>query len=327
MAFSTGLQNLRNSPSLRSGGSILVWGIVPLLIGWLLAIYFIPQPAVGFIQIRAPIFGINTEIFLEEIKEAREDPRIKAIVVQINSPGGASTDGQAIYLELLNLRHEKPVVGSIDSLAASAAYRIAVATDPIFAKPGSLVGNVGTIASFPSEGSIDDVILTTGPFKQTASNSTEFVLRMEGNKQHFLATVFSQRGEHLTLTPTELSQGLLYSGYNAVELGLIDQIGSETEAIETAAELAGLANYEVVDLEARAIENIFGDSESEQMNLSTSKHDLSNYLGVDEIDTRMYSILFENTYVLFEIWPGAIDLASDEPNLPGPSTEGQGGAP
>jgi ClpP class serine protease len=78
---------------------------------------------------------------------------------------------------------------------------------------------------------------------------------LEGIKQEFLATVFSQRGERLRLSPAELSQGLLYPGREAASLGLIDHVGSQTEAVASAAEQAGIVHYQIVDLEARVIDD------------------------------------------------------------------------
>jgi protease-4 len=244
-------------------GELFFWGAVLLLVVcfviWWLPQSLAPQPAVGIIRVTVDIWAGSAELIQAQIREARQDPCIKAVIVQFDSPGGEVVASQTLYLELQNLRREMPVVGSIDSMAASGAYYAAMATDPIYAKPSSAIGNVGVWAFIPDDMAVNDVILTSGPFKLTGSNRDEFLRELEGIKQEFLATVFSQRGDHLTLSPAELSQGLLYPGREAVHLGLIDHIGSQTEAIATAAEQAGIAHYEVVDLEARVIEDWFGD--------------------------------------------------------------------
>ena len=169
MSVSSRLQAWGSSAGLRITGNVLLWGAVPLVIGWLLSTYLIPQPAVGVMTVYE-VDSIGTLVYMEEIREARENPRIRALVVQFSSPGGASTLGQALYLELQHLRREKPVVGSVDFMAASAAYRMAVATEPIYAKPGSSVGNVGIWSYFPSDVPIDEEILASGPFKLSADN-------------------------------------------------------------------------------------------------------------------------------------------------------------
>jgi len=250
-------------PGYRPKWWILVLGAITLpFIAWLLFSWLpralIPRPAVGIIHIDDDIWSGSNTLFLAEIDAARHDPRIKAVVVQFDSPGGEVVASQALYMELLNLRRQMPVVGSIDEMAASGAYYAALATDPIYAKPSSAVGNVGAWARVPEDLAVNDVIIATGPFKLTGSNREEFLRELEGVKREFLATVLTQRGDRLTLTPAELSQGLLYLGREAVRLGLIDRIGTQTDAIAEAAAQAGIAHYEVIDLEERVFQQFFG---------------------------------------------------------------------
>lgn len=219
----------------------------------------VPRPAVGIIRINTDIWQGSNALFQAEIEAARRDRRIRAVVVQLDSPGGEVVASQALFLELRNLRREMPVVGSIDSMAASGAYYAALATEPIYAKPSSSVGNVGVWAYVPPDLGVNDVIITSGPFKLTGSNREEFLRELEGIKREFLATVFSQRGARLTLTPEELSQGLLYSGRDAARLGLIDHIGGQTDAVAEAAQQAGIAHYDVIDLEARVLSDYTAD--------------------------------------------------------------------
>jgi protease-4 len=251
MSFSAGIRFLAN---------LLLWVAAPLLIGWGLAQYFFPQPAVGLIRLNTPIWTLSADLIMAQIEEAREDRSIKAVVVQFNSGGGEVVASQTLYLELQKLRREMPVVGSIDAVAASGAYYAAMATDPIYAKPSSTVGNVGVWAFSPPDLAVNDVVLASGPFKLTASNRAEFLRELEGIKQEFLATVFNHRGQHLKLSPAELSQGLAYPGREAARLGLIDHVGSQSEAIATAAEQAGIVNYEVVDLQARVFDEFLANN-------------------------------------------------------------------
>ncbi len=248
------------SKSLRILGNIVLWVVVPLLIAWWLASMAFPQPAVGVIRLNMPIWFLSADLIMEQIEEARTDRSIKAVVVQFDSGGGEVVASQRLYLELQKLREEMPVVGSIDGVAASGAYYAAMATEPIYAKPSSTVGNVGVWAMAPPDLAVNDVVLASGPFKMTASNQAEFLRELEGIKQEFLAAVFTQRDERLNLTPAELSQGLAYSGREAARLGLIDRVGSQTEAVTTAAEQAGIKNYTVVDLQARVFEDFLANN-------------------------------------------------------------------
>lgn len=248
--------------SFRTLGSILLWGVAPLLVGWLLAVRLVPQPAVGIIRLDFDISSLSAEFVMLQIDEARADPRVKAVVLQLNSPGGEIAATQSLYVELQSLRREMPVVTSIESIAASGGYYVAMATDPVYAKPSSTVGNVGMWGFIPPDLGVNDVILASGPFKVTASNRAEFLREIEGIKQEFLAAVFNARDDRLNISAVDLSQGLAYQGREALHLGLIDHLGSRSDAIATAAELAGIANYEVIDLEACVIEQYFGDNDS-----------------------------------------------------------------
>ena len=204
------------SSCLERGGKLLLWGVALALIVWLAVWWLpqtlVPQPAVGIIRVNTDIWTGSVEFIQAQIQAARQDRSIKAVVVRLDSPGGEVVASQTLYLELQDLRREMPVVGSIDGMAASGAYYAAVATDPIYAKPSSGVGNVGVWAFVPDDLAVNDVILASGPFKLTGSNRAEFLRELDGIKQEFLATVFSQRGERLKLSSAELSQGLLYSG-------------------------------------------------------------------------------------------------------------------
>jgi protease-4 len=246
---------------------------IPLAGGFFISRRMIPSPAVGVIRLNVEIYGFSAEFLNQQINEARANPRIKAVVVQIDSPGGEVTATQTIFLELQKLRREMPVVGSIDSIAASGAFYAAMATDPVYAKPSSTVGNVGVWGYFPSEIGVNDVVLASGPFKLTASNTEEFLRGIESIKQEFLATVISQRGARLKISDVDLSQGLAYSGRESLDLGLIDALGSQTEAIEKAAKLAGIANYQVIDLEAAVITEYYSEVNPLLSNLWIAKAD------------------------------------------------------
>lgn len=244
-------------------GSVLLWGLAPLLVGLWLAQAVVPQPAVGIIRLNTEIWPDSAALVMAQIEEAREDPTIQAVVVQLDCPGGEVAPSQALYLELQALRREMPVVGSIDGMATSGAYYVAMASDPVYAKPSSTVGNVGVWGFIPPDLGVNEVILASGPFKLTASNRDEFLRWIEGIRLEFVETVFSQRGDRIQIARVELSQGLAYPGREAVRLGLIDRLGSETEAIRAAAQQAGIAHYRVIDLEARVVDKLAEDENGE----------------------------------------------------------------
>jgi protease-4 len=247
--------------NLRSLGSLLIWGIAPLMIGWWLAQQVVPQPAVGIIHLQGDIWAGSLEVLQAQIDAARQDPAVRAVVLQLNSPGGEVVSSQEIYFAMQALRREIPVVATIDTVAASGGFWVVMAADPIYAKPSSFVGNVGAFSFFPNEQMVNDVILASGPFKLSAMDRDQVVRDVEVIKEEFLATVTSQRGQRMQITPTELSQGLIYQGRTAQRLGLIDHMGGRDEAIATAAEQAGITNYRVVDLLDEVLDQFTADAE------------------------------------------------------------------
>lgn len=248
--------------------SLWALAFVGVIVGsWRASRLLIPQPAVGVIKVNTDIWATgtdydfgSTELFQAEIDMARTDPRIKAVVVQFDSPGGEVVASQSLFLELQALRRGKPVVGSINTMAASGAYYAVLATEPVYARPSSYVGNIGVWGYTPANPILDDSILASGPFKLTGSNRETFLREIEEIKKEFLATVVSQRGDRLQITPTEISQGLIYSGRDALRLGLVDKIGSQTDAIAEAARQAGIAHYEVLDLEQQIVDTYMQSS-------------------------------------------------------------------
>ena len=250
-----GLANIEapSASQKQANTRIALWLITPLLIGWLASQALIPRPAVGIIRLNTEIWDGSAEFVMMQIEEARRNPAIKAVVLQLDSPGGEVVATQTLFLELQSLRKEMPLVSSINGVAASGAYYMAMATDPIYAKPSSTIGNIGVWGYVPPDLAINEVILASGPFKLTASNQDEFLREIEGIRLEFLETVESQRGDRLKITSSEITQGLAYSGRYAMELGLIDFLGSQSDAVAAAASLAGIANYDVIDLEAIVI--------------------------------------------------------------------------
>lgn len=220
--------------------------IVPLAVGIYLAPIIVPAPQVGVIRLNYDIFGSTAEEFKAQLAYARNDPAIKAVVIIINSPGGTVNDSEELYLDVLNTRQDMPIVSTVDFLAASGAYYVAAATDEIYAKPGSIVGSIGVIGSLPDSVFIEEDVQTTGPYKSFGGTRDSFARRIETLKEVFLNGVATGRGQELDFET--LSRAEIYDGIRAVDLGLVDGLMSTQEAIDRAGELAGLRNYEVVEL-------------------------------------------------------------------------------
>jgi protease-4 len=238
------------SPSpLRTIFRFLLLIVVPLVVGLYAAPRLVPKPQVGIVRLSLDIFAGSTFEIAEQLAYAREHDEVKAIVLIINSPGGSAAFSEELYLDVLNTRASGiPIVASIDLLAASGAYYMAAAADEIYAKPTSAVGSVGVISSLPGEVFIEEELLTTGPYKAFGGTRDGYIRQMERAKFAFLEAVKIGRGERLVIDLDTLSRAEVFTGVEALRHGLIDDLLAQDEAIQRAAELAGLSNYEVTEL-------------------------------------------------------------------------------
>lgn len=229
----------------------LLWIALPLLLG-ILAASAIPQPVVGVIRLNDAIYSYSAGELLAQIEYARTHPEVKAVVLALDSPGGTVVDTEAVYMELERLRAEKPVVASVNGMAASGAYYLAVGTDYIYAKPTSEVGNVGVIGYLPPTPFIYEDLISTGPYKLWGSPRDAYLREIDAIKSVFYEAVSLGRGDALKVGPETILRGQLWMGAEAVDKGIIDEIGTENDAIQKAADMAHLWRYEAVDLYALA---------------------------------------------------------------------------
>ena len=206
---------------------------------------------VAVVDITGIISGSDATIKL--IHTYRDDPSIKAIVVRINSPGGSVAPVQEIYSELKKI--EKPIVASMGGSAASGGYYVACAADTIFANPGTLTGSIGVIMQFTQlKGLYDKVglghqVIKSGDFKDVGSPFREMTEQERAALQstvddvynQFVDTIFEARGNHLTRDEiVALADGRIFSGKQALDSKLLDQLGNLPDAIKAAGALAGI---------------------------------------------------------------------------------------
>ncbi len=261
--------------------SIPFFVLLGLVLGFAVAIPAIPKPNIATITISGTILG---QYYVDDIRgavqHAREDDNIKAVVLQIDSPGGGASATEQIYLDLLRLQQQKPVVASVGTIAASGGYYLAVASDFIYAEPTSQIGSVGAWTNLPTPEELDEDIGATGPFKETGRSRQQALGVLEMVRQTFVGAVMSQRGERLLLSEEELSQAQIYVGVEGLRYGLIDDIGTSTDAMEKAASLAGLRNYQPVEIYTSAPIPIifFGPSDLEALKSQTTTFPLYYYL-------------------------------------------------
>lgn len=203
------------------------------------------------------VYGVMDESLgrtaIENIERWTDNNSIKAIVIHINSGGGGAAISQEMYDAILRARDEKPVVTSMASVAASGGYYIACATDRIIANPGTLTGSIGVIFQYHTfEGLMQKVGVGTetvksgelkdvGSYSRPMAEKEELMLRsiVMDTYEQFVSVVAEGRGKDVEEV-YPLADGSLYTGLQAYNLGLVDTLGGLYEAVEIAAELAGL---------------------------------------------------------------------------------------
>lgn len=206
---------------------------------------------IGLVVLEGPIN--ESRYLVEEIDANRRDSSVRAVVLRINSPGGGVAPSQEIYEALLRLREEKPLVASLGGLAASGAFYAAIAADTIVASPGSLVGSIGVIMMYPTTHELMEKIgvewhvYKSGRLKDMGSFVREPTEEDEEVFDSIIADVYDQ---FLTAVATErnldrelaatLADGRVYSGRQALDVGLVDRLGDLYRAVDIAASLAGM---------------------------------------------------------------------------------------
>jgi protease-4 len=221
------------------------------------------EDKVGLVILQGPI--IESRNLVDEIEANRRDQSVKAVVFRVNSPGGEVAPSQEIYEALLRLGEEKPVVASLGSVAASGAFYAAVAADTIVADPGSVVGSIGVIFMYPTarelmeKVGIELQVYKSGRLKDMGSFSRDPTEEEEEVFDSIIADVYDQfltavsdRRQMDREVTAALGDGRIFSGRQALEVGLIDGVGDLHRAINIAAGMAGLPPEPPVERKARA---------------------------------------------------------------------------
>ena len=199
---------------------------------------------------------IGQGIINEALIKAREDDKVKAIVLRVNSPGGSALTSDIIWREIELTKKIKPVVVSMGNVAASGGYYIAAGADKIFAEPTTITGSIGVFGAVPNMSELADNIGVNAEQVGTNKNSVEYSLfepmqesfknqvqeSIEDTYQTFLQRV--AQGRDMTLAQVDsVAQGRVWSGTEALNIGLVDELGNLDDAIASAAEMAELNTY------------------------------------------------------------------------------------
>lgn len=206
--------------------------------------------------------SIGSERISKAIRKARLDENVKAIVLRVNSPGGSALASDVIWREMLLAKKAKPVVVSMGNVAASGGYYIACAADKIFAYPNSITGSIGVFGIIPNMkemfnknlGITFDEVKTNPyadyiPFTRPMSDAEKKIITHDIENIYSTFTKHVSEGRKMTVAQIDsIGQGRVWSGVDAKRIGLVDEFGGLTDAINEAAKLAKLKDFSTMEL-------------------------------------------------------------------------------
>jgi len=254
--------------------------------------------------------NIGAESTARLLRRARNKDSVHAVVLRVDSPGGSAFAAEVIADEVQALRDAgKPVVASMSSVAASGGYSISMNADKVIANPATITGSIGVFGMFPTyQRSIETIGIATdgvgstpwsGQFRPDREMSQQtkqlFQLFVEDTYDDFISGVAESRGLE-KIDVDKIGQGQVWTGVEALENGLIDELGTIEDAINAAGALAGLEEGEfgtvIIETELSSSEQIIVDL------LSVAAHagiDLSNWVGKPDFIDRIAQSIDETT--------------------------------
>lgn len=236
---------------------IILLPLIPLIIGGITKLYdryFETRVQVGVLPIKGILY--DSSHYTKQLNKFFKDDQIKAILLKIECAGSAAGTGQAIYNELVELKKEypKPVIVLVENICASGGYYIASAADHIIASPMAMVGSIGV--AMPYFFQLKDLVeyykvkyvpLAAGDYKNSTNPFTDITPEqkemlqsvIDDSYEQFAADIAEQRNVSLN-TKNEWANGKIFNGRQAMKLGLIDELGSATQAAKSIKEKAGI---------------------------------------------------------------------------------------
>jgi len=273
-------------------GVLLVSAIV-----WLFSDFEISAKGnrVGLIDIKGTI--INSQDTVRQIKDWRKDSTIKAIVIRIDSPGGAVGPSQEIYREIRRTIGTKPVVASMGSIAASGGYYIASAASYIVANPGTITGSIGVIINLPNLRELFAKIgyqmttIKSGQFKDIGNVARDMTPEEKELVQATIDETYRQfvrdvaAGRNLSEDDVrKVADGRIIMGEKALEVKLVDQLGNFEDAVAKAGELAKISG------------------EPNMVNAKKKKLSLLDIIAGSDVGDRVSDLIFDSSaFVRYQI--------------------------
>lgn len=257
----------RTRPSAKKRGSkakkiasILIPIVLIVGAGTYFLFQFHSPQKIGIININGTISGFE---YAHLADKAKDDPSIEAVVVRINSPGGGVTGSFQTETALNKLSLEKPVIANMEQVAASGAYIISTAANHIYAHEHTITAGLGVIALWVSYADyyenlgIEHYVWKTGdqkdmfaPWRKPTEKENKQIQGLVENFENQLYEIITTNRPETISTIDKVKDGDTVYGTKAVELGLVDNIGSFDDAVDKAAEMAGLeeGEYKKVNL-------------------------------------------------------------------------------
>ncbi len=242
-------------------GTLVAVALIVLFVGFFILALRMDRQADGLSGFRGagakiavlPLEGVILDVreTIEQLDAFVDDASVKAIVLRVDSPGGAVAPSQELYQAIREADAEKPVVTSVGSLCASGGYYAAVGTRHIMANPGSIVGSIGVIMEFVDASRLADwaklrfETVQSGPFKDIGSPTRPLRPAEQASLQALIDSVYGQfvsavvegRPNMTTDAVLAVADGRIYSGEQGLTLGLVDSLGTLKDAVDLAAEL------------------------------------------------------------------------------------------
>ena len=230
--------------------------------------------------------GVYGDDIVKALKKAAKDDNVKAIVLRVNSPGGMATASESMTHAVMKAKEKKPVVVSMGDLAASAGYEMSCMADVIVAQPTTITGSIGVFGTVPNLGKLmnqklglhTDTVCTNrnaagmSAYRPLSPRVKELWTRdVENFYKVFVSRV--AEGRHMTYDEVhKIARGRVWTGADAIGIGLVDTIGGIDLAIRIAAEKAGIDNYKVKEYPEEKdtwtqLSELFGESQDDDLNL------------------------------------------------------------
>lgn len=239
----------------------------------------------------------ENEDLLRRIERARTSNAVKGVIINVNSPGGTTAGGEAIYEAVRRLAADKPVVAQVGTLAASAGYMIASATDHIVARQSSIVGSIGVLVQYPDLTGLMEKLgirleavkssplkAEPSPFTPTTEEERAMLRRLILDSYDWFIGLVAERRPLTRAEAERLADGSIFTGRQALERKLVDSLGGEREAIAWLATRGVDENLRVIEWKPERGTSIFLPvAAAEWLGLGWSGGDFIRELGADRI--------------------------------------------